>query len=88
MNGYVLLTTEEKRKLARISPEQKRKDYHYAAKVFVGLSVISFVLFLEFLFLIFNIQASAVFMSIILILTAVLIIYVIVTQIRDGRFKE
>jgi hypothetical protein len=87
MNGYVLATTEEKRKLARLSPEQKRKDYHYAARVFIGLSVIFFVLSLEFLLYAFHIQATAIFMSIIITLVVILIIYVIVSDIRNGRFN-
>jgi hypothetical protein len=87
LNGYVLATTEEKRKLARLSAEQKRKDYHHAGRAFIGLSVIFFVLSLEFLLNVFHIQANAIFLSTIISFVVILIIYVIVSDIRNGRFR-
>lgn len=87
MNEYILATSEEKRKQARMDPLKRKKDYHYVAKIFLCLSIIFFLVFMNFTLLLFHININAILMTIAICLALLLAVYVLITSIRQGEFR-
>jgi len=85
-NKYLLATDEERRQIARQSPEITKKDYRNTATVFLGLSITLFLFCFGCIFTIFNLS-SRIFNIMVGICAVILIIYCLVMRIRSGEYR-
>lgn len=85
-NKYLLATDEERRKIARQSPETTKKDYHNTAIVFLGISIMLFLFCISCILTIFNLN-SQIFSILVVVCAIVLIIYCLVIRIHNGEYR-
>ncbi len=85
-NKYLLATDEERRQIARQSPEVTKKDYHATAIVFLGLSIMFLLICTSCILNIFNLNSQVLYI-LVGICAVILIIYCIVMRIRGGEYS-